>query len=208
MRAECPRCGGEVAEEPDSWACALHGVVVPLWRPRESSYEVFAHHLARAGDFPTYLPWPLGSDWRVTDFAVMAEGGRVRASVTACAGTSLLDGPVELLVVAEEAGAGLGSRVAGTVHDDPGAEVADHPPVVRVRIGHQTVPMWSVSTSAAPGEWDRSVVVGEAFGRWLWLVVRPASAMLLLRDDWILRDVSAAGPHLVELPFGGPPPAW
>ena len=44
--------------------------------------------------------------------------------------------------------------------------------------------------------------------RWLWLVLRPASAMLLLRDDWILRDASQSGPHLVELPFGGPAPAW
>ena len=26
--------------------------------------------------------------------------------------------------------------------------------------------------------------------------------MLLLRDDWILRDASQSGPHLVELPFG------
>ena len=48
----------------------------------------------------------------------------------------------------------------------------------------------------------------EADGRWLWLVLRPASAMLLLRDDWILRDVSSVGPPLVEMPFGGPRPVW
>ena len=30
--------------------------------------------------------------------------------------------------------------------------------------------------------------------------------MLLLRDDWILRDVSSVGPPLVEMPFGGPAP--
>ena len=68
--------------------------------------------------------------------------------------------------------------------------------------------MWPVSTSRTGGEWDRSVVVGEALGRWLWIVLRPASAMLLLRDDWILKDTSTAGPHLVELPFDGPPPPW
>ncbi|UMG91723.1 hypothetical protein [Nocardioides sp. TF02-7] len=45
-------------------------------------------------------------------------------------------------------------------------------------------------------------------GRWLWLVLRPASAVLLLRDEWILRDVSASGPQLVALPFGGPAPPW
>ena len=65
-----------------------------------------------------------------------------------------------------------------------------------------------VSTSSADGEFDRSVVAGEAGGRWLWIVLRPASALLLLREDWILRDVSHLGPQLVELPFGGPRPTW
>jgi hypothetical protein len=32
--------------------------------------------------------------------------------------------------------------------------------------------------------------------------------MLLLRDEWILRDVSRVGPTLVELAFGGPRPTW
>jgi hypothetical protein len=32
--------------------------------------------------------------------------------------------------------------------------------------------------------------------------------MLLLHDEWILRDVSGIGPPLVELSFGGPQPAW
>ena len=45
-------------------------------------------------------------------------------------------------------------------------------------------------------------------GRWLWIVLRPASAILLLRDEWILRDVSGIGPPLVEMPFGGPSPPW
>jgi len=110
--------------------------------------------------------------------------------------------------VAEEAGTGLGARIAGTAHEDPGGEVGDGSPSVRVRIEHQVVPLWPVSTSGVDAEWDRSVVAGEAQGRWLWIVLRPASAMLLLRDDWILRDSSRSGPGLVELPFGGPAPAW
>ena len=68
--------------------------------------------------------------------------------------------------------------------------------------------MGGLDAASARAEWDRSVFAGEADGRWLWLVLRPASAMLLLRDDWILRDVSAVGPPLVEMPFGGPPPPW
>src|SRR5207253_2424252 len=142
------------------------------------------------------------------DFAAVGSMGRGRAAMTCVSGTSALDGPVDVLVVTEEPGTGLGARIAGTVHDDPGPEVGDGPPSVRIRIDSQTVPMWPVSTSASSSEWDRSVVAGEAGGRWLWMVMRPASAMLLLRDDWILRDVSGLGPPLVELPFGGPAPAW
>jgi hypothetical protein len=70
------------------------------------------------------------------------------------------------------------------------------------------VSLWIVSTAASDDRFDRSVFVGEANGRWLWLVLRPASAMLLLRDDWILRDVSVRRSALVEMPFGGPRPVW
>jgi hypothetical protein len=79
---------------------------------------------------------------------------------------------------------------------------------VRVRIASQSVPLWTVSTSTSTVELDRAVLAGEAGGRWLWIVLRPASAMLLLRDDWILRDVSGLGPTLVEMPIGGPRPTW
>ena len=81
-------------------------------------------------------------------------------------------------------------------------------PGARVRIGRQAVNLWDVSTSAADGEFDRSVLAGEAGGRWLWIVLRPASALLLLTDDWMLRDVSHDGPALLDLPFGGHRPAW
>jgi hypothetical protein len=64
-----------------------------------------------------------------------------------------------------------------------------------------------VSTSDSDPAFDRSVFVGEAHGRWLWLVLRPASAALLLKDEWILIDVADLGPELVDVPFGGHPPA-
>jgi len=182
----------------------VHGQVSPLWRPETSDYDAFAEHLRLAGEGPTYLPWPMSPGWSVSDFAVVPE----RASMTCTSGTSALDGPVDVMVISEEAGTGLGARVAGTVHDDPGVEIGTTTPAVRVRIGRSVVPLWPISTSGASPEWDRSVVAGEADGRWLWIVLRPASAMLLLRDDWILRDTSRSGPHLVELPFGGPAPAW
>jgi hypothetical protein len=185
-----------------------HGPIPPLWRPSEPSYDAFGELLGKATSFPTYLPWPKGPGWSVTDFGVVGSGGRVTASVTCCSGTSELDGPVDVFVVAEEAGTGLGARCAATVHTDPGAEVGDGPPPVRVRIDSQSVPLWLVSTSAADERFDRSVFAGEAGGRWLWIVLRPASAMLLLRDDWILREASGIGPEMLDLTFGGNPPAW
>ncbi len=212
---ECPRCPAPVAEVGDGrWSCPEHGVVVPLWRPRASSYDAFAQHLRRADAFPTYLPWPLGPGWSVSDFAVAQDGDGARATMTCVSGTSQLDGPVDVIVISEEPGTGFGARVAGLTSADggarldPGLEVGEGPPPVRVRVEQHPVGLWPVSVSGMPGEWDRSVLAGEAGGRWLWLVLRPASAILLLRDDWILRDVSATGPQLVALPFGGAAPSW
>jgi hypothetical protein len=210
LAAGCPRCSTPLARgEEGDWTCATHGPVAPLWRPAAASYDGFAEHLEVAGGFPTYLPWPLGPGWSVSDFGVVGDRAeRTCATMACCSGTSQLDGPVDVLVVNEEAGTGLGARCAGLEGDGPSAEVHDEPPVVRVQIEARSVPLWAVSTSTAARELDRSVLAGEAGGRWLWLVVRPAAAVLLLRDDWILRDVSGAGPLLVEMPFGGPTPQW
>ncbi|MCR1782033.1 hypothetical protein KVF89_05760 [Nocardioides carbamazepini] len=217
VRVECPRCPAPVAEVGDGrWSCPDHGIVVPLWRPVMSSYDEFASHLRRVGPlFPTLLPWPLGPGWTVSDFAaVVTPGDTAHATMACVSGTSQLDGPVDVMVISEEPGTGFGARVAGLCAPedperlDPGHEVGDGPPPVRVRVDKYPVGLWPVSVSAVPGEWDRSVLAGEAGGRWLWLILRPASAVLLLRDDWILRDISTTGPQLVALPFGGPAPSW
>ncbi len=209
LRMECPRCPAPVAPVPSGgWACPEHGVTPALRRPEEPSYDGFADALTSAGDFPTLLPWPLSPGWWVSDFAVVGEQP-ARATMTCSSGTSALDGPVDVLVVTEESGVGLGARCAGIRHLDPGPEVVGSgPPPVRVRIGLQPVPLWPVSIVAEEAELDRSVFIGEAGGRWLWVLLRPASAMLLLREQWILRDVSGFGPPLVELPFAGPRPVW
>ena len=129
--------------------------------------------------------------------------------MTCSSGTSALDGPVDVFVVSEESGTGLGARCAGTTHLDPGPEIGHR---ADRRCGSGSVASRCRCGRCRPPpsdrELDRSVVAGEAGGRWLWVVLRPASAMLLLRDEWILRDVSGIGPPLVEMPFGGPSPAW
>jgi hypothetical protein len=192
-----------------------------LWRPEEISYDSFVTHLERAGELPTYLPWPLRPGWSVVDFGVASNGRGPGATLTAVSGPSEVDGPVDLLVIAEEAGVGLGAQFAGTPGPDPGIGDRLHEiaPAARIRIGSQPVPLWPVSLGAVPaeldggagqeaGEWDRSVVAGEAGGRWLWVLIRPAAAVLLLQESWELRDVSGLGMALVELPFGGSHPRW
>lgn len=207
----CPRCATPVARPGHGrgWSCPEHGPIHPLWRPQEASYDAFAEHLQASTDFPTYLPWPVNPGWSVTDFGVVGERtGRTTATLSCSSGSSELDGPVDLIVVSEEAGTGLGARCAGTRHEDPGADLGEGPPPIRIRLETQLVPLWPVSTSVGGGELDRSVVAGEANGRWLWIVLRPASAMLLLREELVLRDVSGLGPPLLETPFGGPAPLW
>jgi hypothetical protein len=166
-------------------------------------------HLRRSRGIPTYLPWPMAPGWTITDFGcVAAARGGVRGTVVTAAGPSDLDGVVEISVVAEEPGTGLGARCAGVHRTDPGAEIGDGPPQAKVRIDGHPVSLWAVSTSVADASFDRSVFAGEAQGRWLWLVLRPASAALLLSDEWILLDLGDLGPELVDLPFGGSPPPW
>lgn len=195
-------------EEDGGWWCQVHGVVPPLWRPSTSSYDAFAEHLQAAGDFPTYFPWPMPPGWQVTDFGLVGEKGHAQASVACAAGPTALDGPVDVLLVSEEPGTGLGARCAGTVQSDPGEQIALTKPGAKVRVESLSIPLWPISTHDAGHELDRSVFAGEAHGRWLWVVLRPASAMLLLADTWTLADVSSFGAELLELPFGGHAPSW
>ncbi len=210
---ECPRCSQPVAHRRDlsdeRWVCQAHGEVAPLWRPVLASYDDLADHLRSSPQFPTYLPWPLPPGWAVTDFAVVGSSPEsARATLACCSGTTDFDGPVDLLIVTEEVGTGLGARCAGLAQPDPGHELADGVPAARLKIGGLGVALWSVSTSGVNELFDRAVFAGEADGRWLWLIFRPASAMLLLHADWLLHDISDLGPALIEVAFGGPPPAW
>lgn len=208
LSAWCPRCRERPTGSPEATACPTHGGVPLLWRPDEVGYDAFADHLQRAHDFPTYLPWPMAAGWVVSDFGVVTRAsGKPLATMTCCSGSTDLDGRVDVLVVTEEAGVGLGGRCAGLPTPEPDMGFGLGQPAVRVRINSQSVPLWPVSTSEA-GDLDRSVVAGEADGRWLWIVLLPASAILLMQDEWILRDVSALGPALVDLPFVGPGPLW
>lgn len=204
----CPRCPSPVSGE-GPWHCSDHGVTTPLWRPVSPGYDDFADCLGRSRPLPSLAPWPLPPGWAISDFgAVTGESGNARACFVTCAGPTDLDGVVEVSVVSEEPGVGLGARCAGVTRTDPGADLGDGPPATRVRVeGHQ-IPLWPVSTSATDSTFDRSVFAGEAHGRWMWVVLRPASAALMLVEDWPLTDLGTLGPELVALTFVGAPPAW
>ena len=210
LTAGCPRCPTPVASTgTDGWSCPEHGVIPPLWRPDEASYDAFVEHLGATARFPTYLPWPLSPGWRVTDFAAVGDQTRGRAAMTCVSGTSALDGPVDVLVVSEEPGTGLGARIAGTVARRPGpGDRRGAPDGAGAHRQPDRPAVAGVDQLASSGSGTARSWPARPTGRWLWMVLRPASAVLLLRDDWILRDVSGLGPPLVELPFGGPAPAW
>lgn len=191
--------------------------MLPLWRPDEPDYESFAEVLARVGAAPTYLPWPMSPGWRIADFGCVAPpeeshdpGTSGLATITTVVGTSDLDGDVEVTVVSEDPGVGLGARCAGARSLDAGDQVGVGPPSVRVHAGGRHVPLWDVDTEGDAEDDPLASVAftGEADGRWLWLVLRPASAALLLHDEWLLADVTGFGPEALEMPFGGPRRQW
>ncbi len=209
----CPRCPLAVTGAGASWTCPTHGAITPLWRAQDAEYESFAEYLALSRPLPAWLPWPLPPDWRVTDFGCVAVEGRPAvASFVSCTGPSDPDGLVELAVVTEEPGVGLAARCSGVTHTDPGREAGLGVPPTRIRVDGASAPMWAVSVTdsgaATTGALDRSVLAGEALGRWLWLVMRPASAALLLSEIGALQDVAELGPQLLNLPFATVPRSW
>jgi hypothetical protein len=139
----------------------------------------------------------------VTDFGCVGGGGQLpRATFATCAGLTPQDGGVALTVVTEEPGVGLGAYLADLPHSDPGRADWDQPPALRLRVDVASVSLWPVPRAATDPVGDRTVLAGEAHGRWLWLVVTPAEAVLGLVDRAALRDASGLGPELVAVPFG------
>ena len=68
-----------------------------------------------------------------------------------------------------------------------------------MQFGGHEFPVWQVE---APG---RAAFAGEVMGSWLWLVLWPDTAGLLLIDPMPLRDLRDPGQEL-DLPFGARSP--
>ncbi len=194
---ECPRCAGPVRAPglwSSQWRCEAHGEVEPLHPPPHPGRRTLAALLEHAR-VPVWLPDPLPDRWLVTGFR-HAGGERAggAAVVLAASGPCPAGGPADLLVVAEEPGVGLGARYAGIPGPDP-CPPPEGPAAARIHTdGHPTA-LWSCP-GAPP---DRAVLVGEAKGLWLWLILFPLAASLLVEDHLVLRD---AREWVGEVPFG------
>jgi hypothetical protein len=62
----------------------------------------------------------------------------------------------------------------------------------------RVTPLWHVAGVPA----DRAVFAGESFGLWLWAVVWPEEAGLLMYDELILTDLRDAGAEVELVPCG------
>lgn len=157
--------------------------------------------LGQHSSIPLWMPWPLPRGW-VVGAAVQSgdEAAGIQAIGVVVSGPNPLGGAGDLLVVAEEQGVGLGAGLAGLPGPDAGSAV-DGEPRASVSIQGRLVPLWWVD--AHP---DRAVYVGQWDGRWLWVVLHPASAGALLLEDLALFDLRDLGHEIDLLPYGTPPP--
>lgn len=198
----CPRCDA-VLRGPtiwsSAWHCRHHGEVYPL-RPALSPSRAGLVGLLRDARVPVWMPWPLQQGWLVTGFAGVGDErtGRQGCAV-ALSGPNPVGGPGEMMLISERPGVGLGARFAGLAGPDPGAHFAAGAPDAAVQFGHHELPLWHVD---APG---RAAFAGEVMGTWLWLVLWPDTAGVLLIEPLQVRDLRDPGQDL-DLPFGAPSP--
>jgi hypothetical protein len=168
----------------------------PAFRPSREGLD----GLLRVDGVPVWLPWPLPAGWLVAGFA---GAGDERTGACACAvalsGPNPVGGPADMLVVAEEPGVGLGASLAGLDSVDPGEEFAFAPPVATASFGNHDFPLWQVDSP------DRAVFAGEVKGNWLWLILWPDTAGVLLVEPISLRDLRDPGQD-IDLPYGAASP--
>jgi hypothetical protein len=174
-------------------------VVAPLWPAHRPSAEGLRGLLHHPG-VPALVPWPLPASWLVTGFAAAGDDrSGARGCVVALSGPNPVGGLGEMLLVSEEPGTGLGAWFAGLPGPDPGEGFAAGPPHALVEFGHHEFPLWHVD---APG---RAAFAGEVLGNWLWVVLWPDTAGVLLVEPLQLRDLRDPGQDL-DLPYGAASP--
>lgn len=195
----CPRCGGALHAPSvwsSDWLCDEHGPVPPLQPVVRPSLECLDSLRTRA-KVPVWLPWPLPTGWVVTGYAhVGDERTGAVATVVGCSGPAPLGGGGDLLLVAESPGVGLGARIAGLPGPDPGAGFDDGPAHAKLDAAGHPTPLWAVD--AGP---DLAAYVGEAKAAWIWALLWPAAAGVLMLEDLGLRDLREH-PGGLDVPHG------
>jgi hypothetical protein len=177
-----------------AWTCAEHGPVEPYHGVRPEALAQVSEH----SRVPLWVPRPLLHGWTLGGLGWCGDARRgATATLLAMAGPSPLGGPADLVLVAEEPGVGLGAHVAGIDWVDPGNLTEGAPEAKILAQGHPT-PLWRVTA----GE-DRTAFVGEAGGVWLWAVLWPPAAELVLMEHVDLHDLRR---EPQDLPLGAPSP--
>jgi hypothetical protein len=111
----------------------------------------------------------------------------------ALSGPSPIGGPADLVLVAEEPGVGLGASYAGLKGPGPGHGFGVTAPNAKVEIDGRPVSMWALGTEKT------AAYAGEALANWLWAVLWPESAGVLMVEQLNLRDLREAP---LDLPYG------
>lgn len=196
----CPRCGAALRAPglmDSAWKCDRHGAVSPLRVLPRASAEHLRQVAAQAA-VPVWSPLPLLPGWTLTGVATAGPERAATAVAVALSGPSPLGGPADLVLVAEEPGTGYGARVAGLGSLDPG-DVATGAPEAKVEAAGHDTPLWRCDS--AP---DRCAFVGEAGGVWLYAVLWPPAAELVLLEHVVLHDLRHDAHAGEDLPSGAP----
>jgi hypothetical protein len=179
------------------WQCSAHGVVHPFFTHRPEALP----QLTASANVPVWCPLPLPTGWTAGGIGACGdERTGSSATVVALAGPSPLGGPADLLLVAEEPGVGLGASLAGTQDLDPGMIGIGQPDAKVLAAGHPS-PLWRCASAD-----DRIAFVGEASGVWLWAVLWPPAAELVLIEHLDLHDLRHSNHAALVLPVGAPSP--
>lgn len=206
MRSEptCPRCAGAIRAPglwSSDWQCDRHGAVLPFTAVPRIAADAL-HQVAAQARVPLWAPRPLPAGWVVSGVGYVGdERTGARATVLAMSGPAPLGGPAEFLLLAEEPGIGLGARYAGLAAPDPDAGFDFGPPHAKVEAAGHPTALWSL-----PTEGQCAVFVGEAMGLWLWAVLWPTEAGILLLEQLRLDDLREQPALGDDLPFGAPCP--
>jgi len=149
---------------------------------------------ATESEVPAWVPWPMPRGWAVSGIGHGLDG----ASVIACSGPDLLDGLADIFVICEEPGGTLGSSALGSTHAGshraPDRQAAD----AHITVDSHRAPMWRIDSDT-----DRDVFLGEAAGRWLWLVMFPDTTSLIMSDDFRLTALADLVGELELIPVTG-----